>query len=200
MPRHKKQYDTSNYQDLGTFHWSEIASGQHFDAGKSQINPQIGFLHPDGEDKTFVDHVKQTMITIHYDREYVMLFFYKKIISGFGWEQSDGTIREDILKRFLDDFYGYCCSYTEAQRQKQIENQIQALIAATGRTEQEIREWMDGQIKDDAMSSLEPIQEVLDIWESKIKESANNSKTGQPSERLKATAQLVEDLKRKLNK
>lgn len=200
MPRKAKQYDVSTYTCVGEHHWTEISHGAYFDAGKSQVKPKLEFLHPDGHKAYFYNHDTQTYKTVTYDREYVMQYFYQKVVIGFGWEQSDGTIREDILKRFLDDFYGYCCSHTEAQKQKQIESQIQALIAATGRTEQEIREWMDGQTKDDAMSSLEPIQEVLDIWESKIKESANNSKTGQPSERLKATAQLVEDLKRKLNK
>ncbi|MEJ1930340.1 hypothetical protein WDZ92_08655 [Nostoc sp. NIES-2111] len=197
--RKAKQYDTTAYTNLGAYHWKEISEGINYDAGKANIKPKVQYLHPDGYEETFYDHIKQTVMVVKYDEEYVLDHYYSKIVKGFNWENRDGTIREDILKRFLDRFYDYCCSHTEAQKQRQLEQQIKTLMAATGKTEDEIKAWMEGKDKEANTASLEPLQEVLNVWETKIHESMQKSSTGQPSERYKFTAQMLEELKQVIN-
>lgn len=47
----------------------------------------------------------------------------------------------------------------------------------------------------DILDSFEAIRELVDDWESKIEDAANNSKYGKPSPRYEKAMQLMEELR-----
>lgn len=145
-PRKAKTQDTSNYKNLGTFHWKDFTpeSGS-YDPGKCNLKPQVEFLHPEGHNYTFHDHQKKTVITVHYDSEYVFDHYYKKIVVSMNWVNGDGEVRTETLKMFLDNFYNYCLQSGERIKQVKVETQVKAIIEATGKTENEVRAFLFGE-------------------------------------------------------
>ncbi|MBW4678401.1 MAG: hypothetical protein KME52_31815 [Desmonostoc geniculatum HA4340-LM1] len=140
-PKKAEIIDTSNYLKLGKHHWKEFTSATgKYDPGKANFKPRIEMLSPNGYEKTFYDHEKQTMAEVLYDAEYVYEHYYQKLVVSMGWMDS-GTLDEDVLQLFFEKFFEYCKNVGEREHLAKIEQRAQQLaIEFPGQT---VEQWRD---------------------------------------------------------
>ncbi|WP_223280149.1 hypothetical protein [Nostoc sp. PA-18-2419] len=126
-PKKPEIIHTSNYANLGKHHWKAFTSSTgKYDPGKANFKPRIEMLSPNGWERNFYDHDKQTVITVIYDQEYVYEHYYQKLVVSMGWMDS-GTLDEDVLQLFFKAFFEYCQNVGQREYLIKIEQRAQQL-------------------------------------------------------------------------
>lgn len=100
-----KKVDTSEYKQLPTKRWNEIASEKH-NVGVISVFPNRLMLSKKGMISRTFNHREKTYTDVIYDRSYALDWFHKRLLLGMDFVIDD-VIDDTGLASFLGDLKGY---------------------------------------------------------------------------------------------
>ena len=121
-----KKEDVISYRNLGTFEWKHFTQKGNYNPGILAVQPTIEMLGDNGFNRVSVDDKAGVQRTVHYDKEYVLDYYYRKLVVGMGFIIDD-QLNDDLLQMFLGELVSYAKTVKEREERAKLEDDARAL-------------------------------------------------------------------------